>query len=466
MMPATEARNDVGAENDRGKERSRRAVWTTLSSLGAHATGLLTSLVSVPLTLEYLGKERYGLWGSVTALLTWATLADFGLGRGLINHLSEAYARNDTDAAGRYVSTGWYALLGVALLMAGAFGLLMPIVPWTALFNVQSRSLEAETSSVVVAVVAVFLVNFPMSIVGSIYSAYQRGYVANAFRVVGNVTSLAVLVAATRTHVGLAGLVAVMGGVPLLLGALNLVYIARDMPWLWPKRRSVSWATFRELATVSTPLFLFQVGSLLINELQTLVIARRAGLTTVADYTVFLKVYSVPVLILGMIDGPLVPSFREALLRRDVLWLRTTFWRAQGIKLVICVAATVYYVGFGNVATSLLSGQTVAFESRVWMAASLLTLVGTWNGSFNDLLISTNRLWTLVRFILANGVVTATLTYFAAERLGVFGIVSATVAYSLVVTAWIFPVICWRHVSPMATAEALAVAAEEVSPGA
>jgi len=106
----------------------------------------------------------------------------------------------------------------------------------------------------------------------------------------------------------------------------------------------------------------------------------------------------------------------------------------------------------------------VSFEGRVWVAATLLAVVGTWNGSFNDLLISSNRLWVLVRFILANGVVTATLTYFAAQRYGVFGIISATTAYSLLVTGWIFPWICWKHVAPSASVAELVAAADEVAP--
>jgi O-antigen/teichoic acid export membrane protein len=465
--PSDDAR-DEGTSHEalllRGKDRTRRAVLTSASSLVAHATGLATSLVSVPLTLHYLGKERYGLWGSISALLMWAALADFGLGRGIVNHLSEAFARDDRDAAGRYVSTGFFWLLVIAAGMALLFYPLLPLIPWDWLFNVRAEDVREETRGAVAAVIAVFLVNFPLSVVGPIYAAYQRSYIANLFRIVGNVASLGVLIAATQLKLRLPWLVVAMGGVPLTMSVVNLAFITRDMPWLAPRLRNVGRNTLFDLASVSTPLFLFQVGALLINELQTLVVARRAGLMMVADYTVFLKVYSVPVLVLGMIDGPLIPSFREALTRRDVGWLRQTFWKAQWIKLAVCAVATVYYVGFGNFATGLLSEKTVQFDSKVWLAATALTVVGTWNGSFNDLLISTNRLWLLVRFILANGVVTATLTYLAAERYGVLGIVTATTVYSLIVTTWVFPWVCWKHISPSATTAELLAAADQVVP--
>jgi hypothetical protein len=46
----------------------------------------------------------------------------------------------------------------------------------------------------------------------------------------------------------------------------------------------------------------------------------------------------------------------------------------------------------------------------------------------------------------------------------VFGIVTATTAYSLFVTGWAFPWICWKHVAPSATAAELVAAADAVAP--
>ena len=430
----------------------------------AQGVGLVTSLVSVPLTVGYLGKERYGLWGTISALLMWAALADFGLGRGLVNHLSEAYAKDDRDAAGRYVATALFTLCAVAGALALLFIPLITLVPWHEVLNVKSDALRVETRSTVAAVVAVFLINFPLSVVGPIYAAYQRMYIANVFRIVGNLLALGVLIMATQLQVTLPWLVLATGGVPLTMSLVNLYYISRDMPWLGPSLKRIGLRTLHELMAVSTPLLLFQVGSLLINELQTVIVARRSGLLTVADYTIFLKVYSVPVLVLGMIDGPLLPAYREALARRDVTWLRGAFWRVQGIKTIVCAVATLFYLGFGNFATGVLSGHSVRFGNEVWIAASVLTLVGTWNGSFNDLLVGTNRLWTLVWFILANGVVTASLTYVAAQKLGVFGIIAATTVYSLVITGWLFPVFCWKHISPSAKPADLLAAADRVVP--
>ena len=164
----------------RSKERYRRAALTTVVSIIARGLGIFTGLAWIRLSLSYLGKERYGLWMAVNSIVGWASLADLGLARGLQNHLSAANGKDDRELAGRYVSTGLAALttlaLGVALLAVP----LLLVVPWAELFNVRDPALASETPWVMAAVLGCFLVQFPLSIVPTIYAAYQRGYVEAA----------------------------------------------------------------------------------------------------------------------------------------------------------------------------------------------------------------------------------------------------------------------------------------------
>jgi hypothetical protein len=39
-------------------------------------------LISIPLTLNYLGVERFGVWMTLTSFTTLAAFMDFGLGKG------------------------------------------------------------------------------------------------------------------------------------------------------------------------------------------------------------------------------------------------------------------------------------------------------------------------------------------------------------------------------------------------
>jgi O-antigen/teichoic acid export membrane protein len=426
----------------RSNERYRRAALTTVTSMIARVLGIFTGLAWIRLSISYLGKEQYGLWMAVGSLAAWANLADLGLARGMQNHLSEANGKDDRELASRYVSTGLVALSAVAILFAILATPAVLFLPWASLLNVKDPALFGETRSVVAAVLACFLLQFPLSVVPTIYAAYQRGYVAAIFNILGSLLSLASLVAVTRAHVSLPWLIVLTSGTGIVMSLVNLGFVLREMPWLRPRLRLATTVTLRALASTSVALFVFQVGALLINETQSFVIARRLGLVRVAEWSVFMRVHLLPYILIQMIDSPLIPAFRESHVRGEHQWLRTAFWRITKLKLAIAVVCAVLLVTAGNFATVLIGGHDIKFSWNMWAASGFLLLVAVWNGSFNDLMIATDRLRLLVITVLINGFVTIGLSYTMAPHLGLVGVVLATAAFSLVVSAWLLPWAC------------------------
>jgi hypothetical protein len=66
---------------DPGRERYRRAGMTASTSYMAKGLTLLMGFVSVPLTVHYLGAERYGVWLTISSLLLWVVRGTTLLGR-------------------------------------------------------------------------------------------------------------------------------------------------------------------------------------------------------------------------------------------------------------------------------------------------------------------------------------------------------------------------------------------------
>lgn len=433
---------DTSTPEGRSSERYRRAALTTATSFVARFLGIFTGLAWIRLSLSYLGKERYGLWMAVGSLVAWANLADFGLARGMQNHLSQANGRDDRALAARYVSTGLATLTGVALLLAFIATPLVILFPWTSLLNVNNPALTHETRQVVAVVVGCFLVQFPLSIVPTIYAAYQRGYIASIFNILGSVLSLAALVFVVRAELSLPWLVFVTSGTGIVLTLANFGFVIKEMPWLRPRWSLISKSTLRALAGTSVALFVFQIGSLLINETQNVIIARRLGLAQVADWSVFTRVTVLPLIFISMIDSPLIPAFRESHVRGEQHWLRTAFWRVTKLKLALAVIAFVLLLTLGNFATGIISGANTRFRLPMWAASGFLLLVAVWNSSFNDLMIATDRLRLLMITVLINGLVTICLSYAVAPYLGLIGIVLATAMFSFLVSGWLLPWAC------------------------
>lgn len=88
-----------------------------------------------------------------------------------------------------------------------------------------------------------------------------------------------------------------------------------------------------------------------------------------------------------------------------------------------------------------LSGQSVRLGPALWALAGLTMIVGCWNGSYNNLFFATERAWTLVKIVLANGLVTLALTLLLTGPHGLGGVLVASTAFSLLVSGWLLPVL-------------------------
>jgi len=430
---------DTTTPEGRSHERYRRAALTTVTSILARGLGIFTGLAWIRLSLSYLGKDRYGLWMAIGSIVGWANLADLGLARGIQNHLSAANGRDDRELAARYVSTGLVALASLAIGLAVLSIPALFFVSWADVLNVRDAGLARETPWIIAAVLGCFLFQFPLCIVPTIYAAYQRGYVDAIFNILGSVLSLAMLVAVTHLQLSLPWLVLATSGTGVAMLLVNFGWALREMPWLRPRLRLASRETLGALGRTSAALFIFQIGALLINETQSVIIARRLGLAQVAEWSVLMRVYLLPPMFIQMVDAPLIPAFREAHIRGESKWLHTAFWRVTKLKAVIGIVSAGLYLAIGNMAAKLISGQDMTFSRAIWAACGLSLLITVWNQSYNDLMIAVDRLRLLVMTVFVNGLVTPVLGYFLAPSLGLLGMVLAMPAFSLLVSAWLLP---------------------------
>ena len=127
------------SENDRGKERYRRAALTGAASIIQRGLTILISLVSVPLTIHYLGPEQYGVWLTISSILIWLALTNFGLaGDALINVVSDAHGRDDKRAAQEYVASAIWSLALIAAVLGTITLLCFRYISWSAIFRTNS----------------------------------------------------------------------------------------------------------------------------------------------------------------------------------------------------------------------------------------------------------------------------------------------------------------------------------------
>lgn len=176
---------DTATPEGRSKERYRRAFLATLASGLSKCISVGATLISVPLTLHYLGTERYGLWMTISSVIAVLGFSDLGINNGLLNAISRAHGEGDRELARQYVSSAFFFLSAVTLTLGLAFAAAYRWIPWGQVFRVQSPEALSETGPAVACFVGCFLLTIPGGIVNRVQVGYQDGLSANLGRPLG-----------------------------------------------------------------------------------------------------------------------------------------------------------------------------------------------------------------------------------------------------------------------------------------
>ena len=334
------------ASADPGRERYRRASITASTSYISKGLTILTGFVSVPLTVRYLGAERYGVWLTISSLLIWISLTDFGLaGNALVNVLSEAVGNDDREAARQYAASAFWALVVIALVIGAAFAVAFRFVPWRAIFRVSNATSTQELEWTCVLVLTLLVINLPLNLLRSLYNAHQDGYITNLWGVAYGIVSLIALIVVTRFHGGLRQLVIAISGVPTLVILANAYYaFVHRYPWLAPAPSAVRWTCIRRLLKLGSKYLVMQLASLGIYQSQAMIITQMLGPSQVVIFVVTYKVMALPMELAYMGTAPFLSAFGEAKARRDWNWIKGAFKNgtvaslALGLPLAVALA--------------------------------------------------------------------------------------------------------------------------------
>lgn len=320
-----------GRESPAADARLRRARLTSAANAVAQGVAVAVGLAAVPLTVGYLGPERYGVWVTLSSLLSWLAVADVGLsGNALVNALADASGRDDRALGRELVATAFWALAasGAAILLAASAAL--PWVSWRAVFNVSAAVSERELAAALLLALALFAVNFPAGVGQAVCAGYQEGYLAAAFNVLASLASLAALVLVARTQGGLPSLVLALYGARVAVAAGSaLVLFGVLRPWLRPAPGAATRRAARRLLGLGTQYLLAQLAGIGLFQSQPLIVTRALGPEAVGVFAVAQRVLTLPLTLVQLLSFPLMPAYGEARARGDWPWIRKTLARSM-----------------------------------------------------------------------------------------------------------------------------------------
>jgi len=431
---------DTSSEAGRSQERYRLIALSSSSSFFSKIIISLTGLISVPLTINYLGKEQFGLWMVISSLVVWLQLTDLGIGNGLVNALAEANGRNDKELACSCFTTAFYSITGTAFVLFVPLLMTAFYVPWGSVLNVNSASLVHDAKQCFAIIGIFFFINMPLAIATKALGAYQKGYLVNITQIVASLISLFFLIIAISMSLNLLWLVTFVSAGAVLGNILSWILLYREIPWLKLRLRSISRNAFRRVARSSVPLFLFQIGALLLNQSANIILAQLGGLRMVADYNILLKIYMVIYSIGISFSSPFYPAIREAFEMKEKRWVSNAIKRVTTVRLAILILLAIPMIFIGDQVITLWIRQPLSedFGPMGWLFFLICMVISGLCATWSEVLIILDHILVQLHTVFANAIVFIFFSIFLVPQYGLMGFYISFIVGMVYPTLWAF----------------------------
>jgi len=296
----------------------------------------------VPLTIDFVDIKQYGIWLTLSSIIGWASFFDVGLGHGLRNRFAEALAMEQNEQAKHYVSSAYYMLGGIVLILALVFTFINPHLNWATILAAPQDMKEGLSVAAAIVVYS-FLLQLLFKLITSLLMASQLQAKASLVGLIGNITSLILIYLATKTLNGsLLILASIFSIVPtLVLLGYNIKFFGTIYKDFKPVMGWVRKSDLKSLFGIGSFFFIIQIAAIVQFQTANILIAHWLSSEDVAVYNVCFKYFSVITMAFSLIVAPYWSAFTEAYAKGDLAWIKRIVNKTLKIWLLFAIGGVV-----------------------------------------------------------------------------------------------------------------------------
>jgi O-antigen/teichoic acid export membrane protein len=353
--------------------RSKNAAYGSMVSLILKIASIVVSFFSIPVVLDFVSKETFGVWLVISSSFAIINVLDFGLGDGLRNKFAEAKAMNNVGLQKKYVSTTYFTNLILSLVIIGLFFIVDGFISWSKVFNL-SQDLEFEVNSATRIAIIFTSLQFFLQAILNLLKGDQRFAQASIIGFILNLLSLISIIAVKI--LGLRGdlslLVIAYFAVPNITLLIVSIYLfLTRYRNIRPSIKFIKACHVKELMTLSTKFFIINVLGIVSLQIINILVIREFSASIVTDFNLLYRYYFFLIAVATILFNPLWSAFTDALVKRDDLWVRQCLTKCYRYTIILLLSIPIFV---------LLSNKFICYWSGHTFHSSLAVnmLFGLW----------------------------------------------------------------------------------------
>ena len=326
------------------QERSKKLLINVLSSILVKIVSMIITLALIPISLKYTQTSTYGVWLTISSVIIWFNLFDFGLSSGLTNKLTESFAKNDFTAAKTYLSTTYFFLALLILPISILFFTAHYFIDWNIVFNTTIKSSDLRLAIVITFVS--FCVSFLLKPINHLLKSKQKHFILSIIQVSGNLLALVCIYFFggyfDSKFVFLCTALSVSYPIALLIA--SFIFYFNTFVDIRPDVLSVSSKYFKNVFGISAKFFIIEISVFAILSSNNILIAHLVDNEHVTYYNIAHRLFSIITIFQFMIMIPLWPAFTDAYVLKDHKWIESAVAKSNKLNFLLCIPLVLMFI--------------------------------------------------------------------------------------------------------------------------
>lgn len=409
-------------------KRSEEAYKNIAGSVLLKGISMIVSLMLVPLTMEYVSPEKYGIWLTLSSIVGWLGFFDIGLSNGTKNKVTESLANNNYSTAREYVSTSYFAIGLIFVLVFVLFLCVNKWLDWSNIMAVDS-SLKEELSEVMIIVVGLFCMSMVLNVINSVISAVQKTALSSLITTAGQafvLLSIALLVFCEKEsdEGSLKSLAYCLSGIPCIVTLFFSFYLYKGkFKGLSPSPHYFRKDFISDVLNLGWKFFLIQAALILVFQISNLVIIRESDSLSVTQYNIAYRYFMISHMIYNIVLTPFWAAFTDAYTKNDYTWMRDTYNKLSNCWLVLSIIVLLMLL-VSPIAYKIWIGNQVQIPLELSVFMAVFTILNSRAGLYMTLINGTGKVLFQMLAYLVVGSISVPLMIFLGRIFGLLGIVS------------------------------------------
>lgn len=388
---------------------------------------IVINFLTIPLMLNYLNSEEYGLWILILSITNWIYTFDIGIGNGLKNKIAQYLNLKNYDKIKKYIITSYFFVTILSLIIFCLIYISFKILNLNILLKVNFFN-RNELSFLMIINVGFVCFNFILSLCNNIFIGSQKMYLSGLNNVLSQILNFIFIGVLYLKKEKSIFYLSISYGISISISHIIFtIFYFNKNKILIPKISDVSLDKLHGILNIGGKIFVIQIAGLIIFSTDNFIITNFLGPEMITEYSVVYKFFSIPFIAINLILGPVWPEATKEYYDRNYEWFKNILKKLKKV-FILLVLIILLMICIGKKFIFIWTTYKIDPSILLIIITSISVMLTCYSHIYATILTGINE----INFLMALSIVQAIMNIFLSyifikyTALGVNGVILAT----------------------------------------